>query len=151
LWEVASDLREWKVVNRFEFLLLNEDGNDIVSLDISDNGKFILASDDENTCVYSCEGEKKLVEVAGTLAKFRPNDTSFIVANSVHPKMTAFSLWNIEGVQVKTFIGGIPNPISSLIFSPDGESIVAGCQSYGLAAWDVNSGDRVMFMSDLFE
>ena len=150
LWEVASDLEDCKVVNQFEFPQHYEFSSDIRSLDISDDGKFILASDDENTCVYSLQGEK-FVEVAGTLAKFRPNDTCFIVANSVNIKMTTFSLCDIKGVQIKTFVGGMHKPISSLIFSPDGKSIVASCPSHGLAAWEVDSGDRVMFVSDLFE
>jgi WD40 repeat protein len=147
LWEVASDLGECKVVNQFGFL---QTEGDFVSLDFSDNGKFFLASDDVNTCVYSCEGDR-LFELQGTLAKFRPNDNSFIVASSVYTKMPVFSLWDTEGVQLSSFISGLHNPVSALAFSPDGESIVAGGPSYGLAAWEVDSGDRVMFISDLFE
>lgn len=150
LWEVASNLEDCKVVNQFEFPQQFEFSSDIQNLDFSDDGKFILASDAEKTCVYSLQ-EGIIVEVLGSLAKFRPNDTSFIVTNSKNTTMTTFWHYDIKGEQIRTFATWMHNPISSFTFSPDGNTIMVSGPSNGLAAWEVESGNRVMFISDVFD
>ncbi|HCO22894.1 MAG TPA: hypothetical protein DIT97_07505 [Gimesia maris] len=119
----------------------------VQDLDLSPDGKWILASCNQKTSLISLEGELRCTVEGGTVL-FLPDNKQFITAGG--RTVRSISLWNYDGLETQSFPYNPPRYITVLSLFPDSTAILSSSYGEGIKAWFLRSGEQVTFLADLF-
>jgi len=119
----------------------------VQDLDLSPDGKWILASCNQKTSLISIKGELRCT-VEGGAVLFLPDTKQFITAGG--RTVRSISRWNYEGREMQSFPYNPPRYITVLAISPDSTAILSSSYGEGIKGWFLRSGNQVTFLADLF-
>ena len=79
---------------------------------------------------------------------FLPDSSGIVTAGGVNMADKAV-MWDLSGIRVREFEGGHRRPIASIAFA-DGDAFLSASYTEGIATWRAGSGERLLYISDLF-
>ncbi len=149
IWKTTGQGSEYKLIRTLEIKHRTTHPFGIQSIDISPDGKWLLASYQFNTYLFSFEGDLRCT-VSGNKAQFLPDSSKFITAGGVKLNKTV-AMWDLDGHKIKEFQGGHRRPISTLALFPGKPIFLSASFSEGIAAWHADSEKQIIFLRNLFK
>lgn len=148
LWEVSEQNPQFKLVKTLELDRNDRHPFGVQNVAVSTDGKWILATYGAETSLFSFDG-KLSCHLEGNKAMFLPDCSGIITAGGVNMADKAV-MWDLNSNRVREFEGGHRRPIASLAFAPDGDAFLSASYTEGIATWRAGSGERLLYISDLF-
>ncbi|MFK7779337.1 MAG: WD40 repeat domain-containing protein, partial [Gimesia sp.] len=148
IWSVTGQMHEYNLTRTLKLNRRSPHPFGVQDIDLSTDGKWILASYGVQTSLFSFEGELRC-SVQGTQARFSPDGSKFITAGGVQLNKIV-AMWNFDGQKIKQYVSGNRRPISVLSLFPGKDIFLSGSYSEGVAGWQSETGERIVFLADLF-
>ncbi|MCH9723541.1 MAG: hypothetical protein K0U86_01405 [Planctomycetes bacterium] len=148
IWSATGKTPEYNLTRTLELNRRSPHPFGVQDIDLSADGKWILASYGVETSLFSFDGSLRC-SVQGTQARFLPDGSKFITAGGVQLNKIV-AMWDFDGQKIKEFSSGNRRPISALTLFPGKAVFLSASYSEGIAGWQSESGERVVFLADLF-
>jgi WD40 repeat protein len=146
VWTQAESAGEFQVQQTMELDRHVPPTFGIQDLDLSSDGKWILASCNHRASLFSREGELRCTVEGGAL-QFLPEGNQFLTGEGGAKK--AIHLWDLDGAKVRTYAYHPQTFITALALSPKEDVILSSSYGDGIKGWFVESGEQVLFLSDI--
>ncbi|MGA9773037.1 MAG: caspase family protein [Blastocatellia bacterium] len=138
-------IKVWNVTDGQELKTFADHSEFVYSLTISPNGKTLASKDfKRNFKLWDVATGKALINIASTVSSYG----GMLFAFSPDGKILALqgkdgiTLWDVQtGKELRTLIG--QEYISSIMFSPDGKTLVSGGFDTTIKVWDVQTGKKL--------
>lgn len=148
IWSTNGKTPEYNLTRTLELNRRSSHPFGVQDIDLSTDGKWILATYGEETSLFSFDGVLRC-SVLGTQARFLPDGAHIITAGGVQYNKVVV-MWDLDGQKIKEYTSGNRRPISALTLFPGKSVFLSASYSEGIAGWQSESGERVVFLADLF-
>ncbi|WP_417385748.1 hypothetical protein [Gimesia sp.] len=119
----------------------------VEDLDLSPDGKWILATCNHQASLISIEGKLRCTVEGGTVL-FLPDNSQFITAGG--RTIRSITRWNYDGRETKSYPYNPPRSITVLSLFPDSTALLSSSYGEGIKGWFLRSGEQVTFLADLY-
>ncbi len=149
LWESGeSTAHQFRTIKTLELAHEVAHPYGVQNIAMSDDGTRVLATYGWDTFLLTIDGTLSC-QLAGSQAAFLPDGSGFLTAGGAN-LADRMVIWDFNGTKIRELRGGHRRPITALAFSVEGSVLLSASPSEAVACWNAASGDRVLYVSDLF-
>ncbi|NEO87245.1 MAG: WD40 repeat domain-containing protein, partial [Spirulina sp. SIO3F2] len=150
LWSASYDgtIRQWDITSNAPMQTLMAQGQSVLMISLSADGQTLLSQGSEgaiqiwDTTTGECRQVWSHPESKGGTALLHPQGDCFAITAGA-----CLQLWDTATGQPRQTLLGHHEIISSLAFSPDGQTVVSASQKECAIFWSVETGDRLRTLS----